>query len=183
MGKIRMLSESMIGKIAAGEVVERPVSAMKELIENSLDAGASAVTAEIREGGLSYIRVTDNGCGIDESDLRLAFERHATSKIRKEPDLFSIQPLGFRGEALASIAAVSHVAMTTRTAEHDTGLKVINEGGQIQKIEEAVSTTGTTIIVTDLFFNTPVRKGLPYFTVPGMAIWTPPQSRYSAQTP
>lgn len=159
MGKIRMLSESMIGKIAAGEVVERPVSAMKELIENSLDAGASAVTAEIREGGLSYIRVTDNGCGIDESDLRLAFERHATSKIRKEPDLFSIQTLGFRGEALASIAAVSHVAMTTRTAEHDTGLKVINEGGQIQKIEEAVSTTGTTIIVTDLFFNTPVRKG------------------------
>ena len=123
MGKIRMLSESMIGKIAAGEVVERPVSAMKELIENSLDAGASAVTAEIREGGLSYIRVTDNGCGIDESDLRLAFERHATSKIRKEPDLFSIQTLGFRGEALASIAAVSHVAMTTRTAEHDTGLK------------------------------------------------------------
>ena len=159
MGQIRMLSESMIGKIAAGEVVERPVSAIKELIENSLDAGASAVTAEIREGGLSYIRVTDNGCGIEESDLRLAFERHATSKIRKEPDLFAIQTLGFRGEALASIAAVSHVAMTTRTADQDTGLKVINEGGKIQKIEETVSTTGTTIVVTDLFFNTPVRKG------------------------
>ena len=109
MGKIRMLSDSLIGKIAAGEVVERPVSAMKELVENSLDAGASAVTAEIREGGLSYMRVTDNGCGIDESDLRLAFERHATSKIAKEQDLFSIQSLGFRGEALASIAAVSHV--------------------------------------------------------------------------
>ena len=159
MGKIRMLSDSLIGKIAAGEVVERPVSAIKELIENSLDAGASAVTAEIREGGLSYIRVTDNGSGIEESDLRLAFERHATSKISADPDLFSIRTLGFRGEALASIAAVSHVVMTTRTEFSDTGLKVTNEGGRIQKIEEAACTTGTTIIVTDLFFNTPVRKG------------------------
>ena len=159
MGKIRMLSDSLIGKIAAGEVVERPVSALKELVENSLDAGASAVTAEIREGGLSYIRVTDNGCGIEESDLRLAFERHATSKISKEPDLFSIQTLGFRGEALASIAAVSHVVMTTRTVSNDTGLKVTNEGGRIQKIEEAACTVGTTITVTDLFFNTPVRRG------------------------
>ena len=159
MGKIRMLSDSLIGKIAAGEVVERPISALKELVENSLDAGATAITAEIREGGLSYMRVTDNGCGIDESDLRLAFERHATSKISQEPDLFSIQTLGFRGEALASIAAVSHVVMTTRTASNDTGLKVTNEGGRIQKIEEAACTTGTTITVTDLFFNTPVRKG------------------------
>lgn len=159
MGKIRMLSDSLIGKIAAGEVVERPVSALKELVENSLDAGASAVTAEIREGGLSYIRVTDNGCGIEEGDLRMAFERHATSKISKEPDLFSIQTLGFRGEALASIAAVSHVVMTTRTVSNDTGLKVTNEGGRIQKIEEAACTVGTTITVTDLFFNTPVRKG------------------------
>jgi len=159
MGKIRMLSDSLIGKIAAGEVVERPVSALKELIENSLDAGATAVTAEIREGGLSYIRVTDNGCGIDESDLRLAFERHATSKISKEPDLYCIQTLGFRGEALASIAAVSHVVMTTRTKACDTGLKVTNEGGKILKIDEAACTVGTTITVTDLFFNTPVRKG------------------------
>ena len=159
MGKIRLLSDSLIGKIAAGEVVERPVSALKELVENSLDAGASAVTAEIREGGLSYIRVTDNGCGIEEGDLRMAFERHATSKISKEPDLFSIQTLGFRGEALASIAAVSHVVMTTRTVSNDTGLKVTNEGGRIQKIEEAACTVGTTITVTDLFFNTPVRKG------------------------
>lgn len=159
MGKIRMLSDSLIGKIAAGEVVERPVSALKELIENSLDAGATAVTAEIREGGLSYIRVTDNGCGIEESDLRLAFERHATSKISKEPDLYSIQTLGFRGEALASIAAVSHVVMTTRTKTVDSGLKVTNEGGKILKIDEAACTVGTTITVTDLFFNTPVRKG------------------------
>ena len=159
MGKIKMLSDSLIGKIAAGEVVERPVSALKELVENSVDAGASAVTAEIREGGLAYIRVTDNGCGIEESDLRLAFERHATSKISNEPDLFSIRTLGFRGEALASIAAVSHVVMTTRTKNNDIGMKVTNEGGRILKIEEAACTPGTTITVTDLFFNTPVRKG------------------------
>lgn len=159
MGRIKLLNDSLIGKIAAGEVVERPVSALKELIENSLDAGASAVTAEIREGGTSYLRVTDNGCGIDESDIRLAFERHATSKISKEPDLFSIRTLGFRGEALASIAAVSHVVMTTRTENRDTGLRVTNEGGRILKIEETACTTGTTIVVTDLFFNTPVRKG------------------------
>lgn len=159
MGKIRMLSDSMIGKIAAGEVVERPVSALKELVENSLDAGATAVTVEIREGGLSYLRVTDNGCGIDESDLRMAFERHATSKISDERDLYSIHTLGFRGEALASIAAVSHIVMTTRTQQNETGLRVTNEGGRIQKIEETACTTGTTILVTDLFFNTPVRKG------------------------
>lgn len=159
MGRIKLLNDSLIGKIAAGEVVERPVSALKELIENSLDAGASAVTAEIREGGTSYLRVTDNGCGIEESDIRLAFERHATSKISREPDLFSIRTLGFRGEALASIAAVSHVVMTTRTEERETGLRITNEGGRILKIEETACTTGTTIVVTDLFFNTPVRKG------------------------
>ena len=136
MSKIRMLSESMIGKIAAGEVVERPVSAIKELIENSLDAGATSVTIEIREGGLEYIRVTDNGSGIDESDIRMAFERHATSKISREQDLDAIQTLGFRGEALASIAAVSKVTMITRTAERETGLKVKNEGGKIL-IDEA----------------------------------------------
>ena len=159
MSRIRMLSESMIGKIAAGEVVERPASAMKELIENSLDAGATAVTAEIRDGGLSYIRVTDNGCGIDESDIRMAFERHATSKISREQDLSSIATLGFRGEALASIAAVSHVKLITRTANTETGLNVINEGGKITSIEETACPIGTTITVTDLFFNTPVRKG------------------------
>ena len=135
MSKIRMLSESMIGKIAAGEVVERPASAIKELIENSLDAGATAVTAEIRDGGMSYIRVTDNGSGIDESDIRMAFERHATSKISREQDLTSIATLGFRGEALASIAAVSHVSLITRTADRDTGLKVVNEGGKIDFVE------------------------------------------------
>ena len=159
MGKIRALSENLIGKIAAGEVVERPAAAVKELVENSLDAGATAVTVEIREGGLSYIRVADNGCGIDESDIRMAFERHATSKISREQDLNAISTLGFRGEALASIAAVSKVTMTTRTAEHDTGLKVKNEGGKITDIQETACPVGTTIVVNDLFFNVPVRKG------------------------
>ena len=159
MGKIKALSESLIGKIAAGEVVERPAAAIKELVENSLDAGATAVTVEIREGGLNYIRVADNGSGIDESDIRMAFERHATSKISREQDLNSISTLGFRGEALASIAAVSRLTMTTRTSDHDTGLKVKNEGGKIIDIQETVCPVGTTIIVNDLFYNVPVRKG------------------------
>ena len=116
MPKIRMLSQDVIGKIAAGEVVERPAAAIKELVENSLDAGASAITVEIQEGGLESFKVTDDGCGIDESDIRLAFERHATSKIRSEDDLNSIGTLGFRGEALASIAAVGKVTLTTRTS-------------------------------------------------------------------
>ena len=159
MGKIKLLSDTMIGKIAAGEVVERPAAAIKELVENSLDAGATAVTVEIREGGLDSIRVTDNGSGIDESDIRMAFERHATSKISREQDLFSIKTLGFRGEALASIAAVSHVTLTTRTKEQETGLRVQNEGGTITAISEIACPVGTTILVKDLFYNVPVRKG------------------------
>ena len=159
MARIQQLSETMIGKIAAGEVVERPAAAIKELVENSLDAGATAVTVEIRDGGLSYIRVADNGSGIDERDIRMAFERHATSKISREQDLFSIKTLGFRGEALASIAAVSRVTMMTRTAERETGLKVRNEGGTIISMEETACPTGTTMTVKDLFYNVPVRKG------------------------
>ena len=159
MAKIRQLSENMIGKIAAGEVVERPAAAIKELVENSLDAGATAVTVEIREGGLSYIRVSDNGSGIDESDIRMAFERHATSKVSREQDLFSIRTLGFRGEALASIAAVSRVTMTTRTANRDSGLKVENTGGRMTGAEETACPVGTTMVVKDLFYNVPVRRG------------------------
>ena len=159
MGKIRPLSENLIGKIAAGEVVERPAAAIKELIENSLDAGATAVTVEIQEGGLTSIRVADNGSGIDESDIRMAFERHATSKISREQDLDAIATLGFRGEALASIAAVSRITMTTRTAASETGLKVKNEGGRITDIQEIACPVGTTIQVNDLFYNVPVRKG------------------------
>lgn len=156
-GKIQLLSDEVIGKIAAGEVVERPAAAIKELVENSLDAGASAVTVEIRDGGISYFRVTDNGSGIRSEDIRMAFERHATSKIRRTDDLFSIQTLGFRGEALASIAAVAHVTCTTRTKADPSGIKVQNNGGTIESIEEAACPEGTTFVVRDLFFNTPVR--------------------------
>ena len=159
MGKIKLLSETMIGKIAAGEVVERPAAAIKELVENSLDAGATAVTVEIREGGMDSIRVADNGSGIDESDIRMAFERHATSKISREQDLFSISTLGFRGEALASIAAVSHVTLTTRTRDRSTGLRVQNDGGTITAVTETACPVGTAVTIRDLFYNVPVRKG------------------------
>lgn len=151
------LNEEIIGKIAAGEVVESPASAIKELVENSLDAGSTCVTVEIRDGGISYLRVTDNGRGIHSRDVRLAFERHATSKIRKSEDLFDLHTLGFRGEALASIAAVSKLVLTTRHAQEENGTRAINEGGVIKSIAEAASPQGTTIVARDLFYNTPVR--------------------------
>lgn len=151
------LSEEIIGKIAAGEVVESPASAIKELVENSLDAGSTCVTVEIRDGGISYLRVTDNGKGIPSRDVRLAFERHATSKIRKSEDLFDLHTLGFRGEALASIAAVSKLVLTTRHASEEFGTRAINEGGVFKSISEAASPQGTTIVARDLFYNTPVR--------------------------
>ena len=155
--RIQLLSDEVIGKIAAGEVVERPSAAIKELVENSLDAGATAITVEIRDGGISYFRVTDNGSGIRADDIRMAFERHATSKIRRTDDLFSIATLGFRGEALASIAAVAHVTCTTRTKKDPSGIKVQNNGGVIESIQETACPEGTTFVVRDLFFNTPVR--------------------------
>ncbi len=156
-GKIQLLSDEVIGKIAAGEVVERPAAAIKEMVENSLDAGATAITVEIRDGGITYFRVTDNGSGIQQSEIRMAFERHATSKITKAQDLHAISTLGFRGEALASIAAVAHVTCTTRTREDVSGIKVKNSGGRIEAIEEAACPEGTTFVVRDLFYNTPVR--------------------------
>ena len=151
------LNEEIVGKIAAGEVVESPASAIKELVENSLDAGATCVTVEIRDGGISYLRVTDNGRGIPSRDVRLAFERHATSKIRKSEDLFDLHTLGFRGEALASIAAVSKLVLTTRHVGEETGTRAVNEGGVIRSIGEAASPQGTTIVARELFYNTPVR--------------------------
>lgn len=151
------LNDEIIGKIAAGEVVESPASAIKELVENSLDAGSTCVTIEIRDGGISYLRVTDNGKGIHSRDVRLAFERHATSKIRKSEDLFDLHTLGFRGEALASIAAVSKLVLTTRHVSEETGTRAVNEGGVIKSISEAASPQGTTIVARDLFYNTPVR--------------------------
>ena len=155
---IRQLDERVIGKIAAGEVVERPAYAIKELVENSIDAGATAVTVEIREGGLEWFRVVDNGCGIVKGEIRMAFARHATSKLRREDELASIHTLGFRGEALASIAAVSRVELKTRTASDESGVKAIVEGGNFVAIEDAGCPEGTAIVVKDLFFNVPARK-------------------------
>ncbi len=156
---IRILSAATVGRIAAGEVVERPSSVAKELIENALDAGATSVTVEIRDGGAGYLRVTDNGCGIAPSEVRLAFENHATSKLRDDDDLTDIRTLGFRGEALPSIAAVARVEMTTRTKDAQSGVRLLIEGGKFLSMDEAGCPEGTTIIIRDLFFNTPARRG------------------------
>lgn len=158
MSKILKLSNDTIGQIAAGEVVERPAAAIKELVENSVDAGASGITVEIKDGGLTFFRVIDNGCGIAPEDLVMAFERHATSKLHSSDDLFRVATLGFRGEALASIAAVGRVTLHTRTKDAEHGMRVENEGGSINLIQEAACAQGTTITVRDLFFNVPVRQ-------------------------
>ena len=155
---IRQLPPEVIGQIAAGEVVERPAAAIKELVENSMDAGATAITVDIKEGGLSSFRVVDNGSGIQPSDIRLAFARHATSKIRTAEDLYGVHSLGFRGEALASIAAVSKVTCQTRARGQDMGLTVRNEGGDILDIQDSACPEGTTFTVKELFYNAPVRR-------------------------
>ena len=157
MRTIQVLDPQTIDKIAAGEVVENPASVVKELIENSIDAGATAVTAEIRDGGLSMIRVTDNGAGIPPEQVRLAFTRHATSKIRQAEDLTEIVSLGFRGEALSSISAVSRTECMTRTPEALTGIRYCIEGGTEKDLEEIGAPSGTTIVVRNLFYNTPAR--------------------------
>ena len=158
MPNIHVLDQSTINKIAAGEVIERPASVVKELVENAVDAKATAVTVEIRDGGISFIRVTDNGCGIPREELPLAFLRHSTSKIQSVEDLFTISSLGFRGEALSSIAAVSQVEVITKTAGSLTGTRYQIEGGLETGCEEIGSPDGTTFIVRNLFYNTPVRK-------------------------
>lgn len=157
MAKINVLSKHVAELIAAGEVVERPASVVKELMENSIDAGASSITLEIRNGGVTYIRITDNGCGIEKDDVPKAFISHATSKISDENDLNSIFTLGFRGEALASIAAVSRTELLTRSENEQTGTSYAIEGGVRTRYEQAGCPVGTTIIVRDLFFNTPAR--------------------------
>lgn len=156
--RIHQLPPEVIGQIAAGEVVERPAAAIKELVENSMDAGATAITVDIREGGLASFRVADNGSGIQPQDIRLAFARHATSKIRKAEDLSSIRSLGFRGEALASIAAVSRLQCQSRARGQEMGVLVRNEGGEILEIRDAACPEGTTFTVKELFFNAPVRR-------------------------
>ena len=157
MGNIVLLDDLTINKIAAGEVIERPASVIKEMVENSIDAGANNITIEIKNGGISYIRVTDNGKGIPEDDLEIAFERHATSKIRSADDLSTVTSMGFRGEALASIAAIARVELVSKTASQENGYKVVVEGGNILDKTEAGCPVGTSITVTNLFYNTPVR--------------------------
>ncbi len=158
MSYIHVLDETTINQIAAGEVVERPSAVVKELIENAMDAGATAITAEIKEGGLSFIRITDNGSGIAKEDIPLAFLRHATSKIRSAEDLLSVTSLGFRGEALSSIASVAQVELITKTPTALNGYRYIIEGGEEKAFDEIGSPGGTTILVRNLFFNTPARK-------------------------
>ena len=157
MGNIVLLDELTINKIAAGEVIERPASVIKEMVENSIDAGATNITVEIKNGGISYIKVTDNGKGIAQDDLEIAFERHATSKIRSAEDLNTVTSMGFRGEALASIAAISKVELVSKTKKQDTGYKVVVEAGDVLEKEETGCQNGTSITVRNLFFNTPVR--------------------------
>lgn len=157
MPKINVLPGAVSELIAAGEVIERPASIVKELVENSIDAGASAVTVELQNGGIRYLRITDNGCGMAPEDAPVAFLRHATSKVRTAADLDDIHTLGFRGEALASIAAVAHVEMLTRTAEHDIGTSVRVSASEVENVSEAGCPVGTTIVVRDVFYNVPAR--------------------------
>ena len=157
MGNIVLLDDLTINKIAAGEVIERPASVVKEMIENSIDAGATNINVEIKNGGISYIRVSDNGKGIQKDDLEIAFERHATSKIRQASDLNVIKSMGFRGEALASIAAIANVEMISKTEDEQVGNRIVVEAGKTLEFEETACGKGTTITVTNLFFNTPVR--------------------------
>ena len=157
MGDIVLLDEYTINKIAAGEVVDRPASIVKELVENSIDAKATKVTVEIKNGGVSLIKITDNGVGFKSDDVELAFERHATSKIRKEEDLQKIKSMGFRGEALASIAAISKVCLITKNVDENVGMKAIVEAGNILSIEPSAAVQGTMIEVKDVFYNVPAR--------------------------
>lgn len=158
MGIIHVLSPDTVNRIAAGEVIERPASIVKELVENSLDAGASSVTVDAQNGGISFLRITDNGCGIEREDIPTAFLRHATSKIREESDLLSIRSLGFRGEALASIASVSKVELLTKRKEDFLGNRYVIEGGEEKTFEDAGCPDGTTFFIRDLFYNVPARR-------------------------
>ena len=158
MANIQVLDQKTIDQIAAGEVIERPSSVVKELVENSIDAGATAVTVEIRDGGTSFIRVTDNGSGIDRDQVSVAFLRHSTSKIRAVEDLFHVASLGFRGEALSSIASIAMVELITKTGDADAGVRYVIEGGVERKIEDMAAPDGTTFLVRSLFYNTPARR-------------------------
>lgn len=158
MPNIAILNQETIDKIAAGEVVERPCSVVKELVENAIDAGSTAITVEIKDGGISFIRITDNGCGIERDQVAVAFYRHSTSKIRSAEDLLTVKSLGFRGEALSSISAVAHVELITKTYDELTGTRYVIEGSKELSNEEIGAPDGTTFIVKDLFYNVPARR-------------------------
>ncbi len=157
-GTINLLSEGTIDKIAAGEVIERPSSVVKELVENAIDAGSTSISVEIKDGGISYIRVTDDGDGIRADQIKKAFLRHSTSKITDENDLYDVKTLGFRGEALSSIAAIAKVNLLTKTEDNPVGVSYQIEGGKEVAFSEIGAPKGTTFIISDLFYNTPVRK-------------------------
>ena len=158
MGKIQVLDEASINKIAAGEVIERPASVVKELIENSIDAGADTIRVELIKSGKTSIRITDNGCGMSREDAALSYVKHATSKIRKIDDIETVRTMGFRGEALSSISAIANVEIITKTKDELPGTKVIIQGGNLLSIAQAGASVGTAVMVNDLFYNTPVRK-------------------------
>ena len=158
MPNIQVLDQVTIDKIAAGEVIERPASIVKELVENAIDAKATAITVEIKDGGISLIRIADNGCGIPKEEVPLAFLRHSTSKIRSVEDLTGIASLGFRGEALSSIAAIAQVELRTKVKEADAGIQYRIEGGSEKSLEEIGMPDGTTFFVRQIFFNTPARR-------------------------
>src|SRR6266478_5540424 len=158
MGQIRLLSETVASQVAAGEVVERPASVVKELVENSIDAGARKIEVIIRRGGISLIRVVDDGCGMDRDDALLSLERHATSKIRTSADLAAIATLGFRGEALPSIASVSRFRLTTREPDAVAGTEIIVAGGKIETVRDGGEAPGTQIEVRSIFYNLPARR-------------------------
>lgn len=155
---IQLLPDSVVNQIAAGEVIQRPASVVKELMDNALDSGATSIKLIIKEAGKTLIQVNDNGCGMNPIDARMCFERHATSKIRSADDLFKIQTMGFRGEALASIAAVSQVELKTKRAEDELGTKIIIADSKLKSQEPCSSSNGTQIIVQHLFYSVPARK-------------------------
>ena len=158
MANIQVLDQITIDKIAAGEVIERPASIVKELVENAVDAGATAVTVEIKEGGISFIRITDNGCGIPKAEVPVAFLRHSTSKIRSVEDLTTVASLGFRGEALSSIAAIAQVELITKQKDSLLGTRYQIEGGAEKSLEDTGSRDGSTFLIRNIFYNTPARR-------------------------
>ena len=155
---IQLLPDHVANQIAAGEVIQRPASAVKEMIENALDSGASDIKLIVKDSGKTLIQVVDNGCGMSEKDAKMSFERHATSKIRNADDLFNIKTMGFRGEAMAAMAAIAHIEINTKLTENELGSRIIVEGSEIKKQESVVCANGTSISIKNLFYNVPARR-------------------------